>query len=115
MNTNPWIPVLVGGLFETVWAYTMKLSHGFTDPLYAALTLIFLFTSTGLLNIGLKLGLPVGTGYAVWVGIGAIGSVVTGILVFGDMLSMVGFFFLALLIVGVIGMNLLTEEEPSGN
>ncbi len=111
MKVNPWIPVLAGGMFETVWAYTMKLSHGFTDPLYAVLTLAFLFVSTGLLNVGLKMGLPVGTGYAVWVGIGAIGSVAVGMAVFGDMLSMLGFVFLAMLIIGVIGMNLVSGED----
>ncbi|MBQ8373618.1 MAG: QacE family quaternary ammonium compound efflux SMR transporter, partial [Candidatus Methanomethylophilaceae archaeon] len=85
--SSSWIWVLIGGLFETVWAVFMKMSDGFTDPLYTALTIIFLFVSVALLNMGLKRGLPVGPSYAVWVGIGAVMSVISGIVLFGESLS----------------------------
>ena len=106
-----WFIVFLGGVVETMWAFTMKLSHGFTVLPYTLATLALLLVSTGLLNVGLKNGIPVGVGYAVWVGIGAIGSVLVGMVVFGDMLSILGYIFLALLIIGIIGMNLVSNEE----
>lgn len=104
-----WAWVLIGGLLETVWATTMSLSGGFTDILYTALTLVFLVLSTVCLNNGLKAGLPVGPCYAVWVGIGAICSVLVDTLIFGHMLSIIGWGFLAMLIVGVLGLNMVSD------
>ena len=109
MNAS-WLWVFLGGLLETVWATTMSLSDGFTDLLYTALTLVFLVFSTLCLNKGLKSGLPVGPCYAVWVGIGAIGSVIVDMAVFGHSLNLIGWGFLALLIVGVLCLKMVSEE-----
>ena len=106
-----WLYILVGGMFETVWAVFMKLSDGFTDPLYTVLTIAFLFVSTYFLNRALKLGLPMGPSYAVWVGIGAIGAVIAGFVLFGDSLNILGYISLAVLIGGIIGMNLVTKPD----
>ena len=106
-----WLWIMCGGLFETVWAVFMKFSEGFTVPVYTLLTIIFLIVSTLFLNKGLKLGLPCGPAYAVWVGIGAIGAVFSGMLVFGEMITPVGCIFLMMVIAGIIGMNLATKDE----
>lgn len=109
--SSSWIWVLIGGLFETVWAVFMKMSDGFTVLPYTVLTIAFLFVSVGFLNIGLKRGLPVGPAYAVWVGIGAITSVIAGMLLFDESLNMFGYVFLAMVIGGIVGLNLVTEEQ----
>ncbi len=111
--SKAWLWVLFGGMFETVWATFMKMSDGFTVIHFTILTLIFMFVSVWMLNKGLKLGLPMGPSYAVWVGIGAIGAVIVGIALFGEMLNLVGFLFLALVIGGIIGLNLVTKEEDT--
>jgi len=84
MRMNGWTPVLLGGVFETRWSATMRMSDGFTDPVFDVLTLLLLFISTWLLNMDLKPGLPVGASYAVWVGVGALGSIIVGLAVFGE-------------------------------
>ena len=109
MNSS-WLWVFLGGLLETVWATTMSLSDGFTDLPYVVVTLVFLILSTLCLNKGLKSGLPVGPCYAVWVGIGAIGSVIVDVVIFGHMLNLIGWGFLAILIIGVLGLNMVSEE-----
>ena len=109
--SRSWIWILIGGLFETVWAVFMKMSDGFTVLLYTVLTIAFLFVSVGFLNIGLKRGLPVGPAYAVWVGIGAITSVIAGMVLFDESLNMFGYVFLAMVIGGIVGLNLVTEEQ----
>lgn len=106
-----WIPVIVGGFVETSWSSTMKMSDGLTDPLYTILTMILLVVSVWFLNIGLKAELPMGIYYAVWVGIGAIGSAVVGFFVFGDSMTSLGGFFLVLMISAIIAMNLVPEKE----
>lgn len=111
MKFNAWGLVILGGLFETGWSTTMKLSEGFTILPYDIVTLVLLLISTYLLDMGLKAGLPVGACYAVWVGTGAVGSIVVGSLAFGEAIGTIGFLFLALIIAGVIGMNLSSSEE----
>ncbi len=106
-----WFAVIIGGLVETSWSCTMKLSEGFTDPLYTILTLILLVVSVWFLNIGLKSGLQMGICYAVWVGIGAIGSAIVGFFVFGDEITSLGGFFLILMISAIIAMNLVPDEK----
>ena len=112
---KPWSWVLVGGLFETAWAICMKLSNGFTDILWTAGTVAFVFTSVYLLDCGMKRGVPVGGGYAVWVGVGGIGSIVMGIIIFGESLLPTRLLFAAIIIIGIIGVELFSDtgdEEP---
>ncbi|MFB4305350.1 DMT family transporter [Actinomadura sp. GTD37] len=100
-----WILVIVAGLFEVAMALCLKGSKGFTEPLPSAGFLVFAVTSFGLLSLALK-NLDVGTAYAVWVGIGAVGTAALGMLVLGDQVSAVKIGALALIILGVIGLNL---------
>ena len=73
-----WLWILLGGVFETGWASGMKMSNEFTDIPWTIATLVMIVISVLLLNKGLKAGLPMGPCYAVWVGIGAIGSIIVG-------------------------------------
>ena len=80
---NPWLIVLIAGLMETGWALGLKYSEGFTRPLPSALTVAGALASFWLLSIAMK-SLPVGTAYAVWVGIGAVGTAAMGIVLLGE-------------------------------
>lgn len=110
MNRS-WIWVLIGGILETSWATGMKLSDGFTEPGWTIFTILFLVLSVLFLNKGLKSGLPTGACYAVWVGIGAVGSIAVGMLLFGDVLNVLGWICLAVVIVGILGLNLTESDE----
>jgi quaternary ammonium compound-resistance protein SugE len=110
MRPTPWAYVFVGGLLETVCAVSMKMSEGLTDPFYTVITLIFLFASTYLLYCGIRKGVPVGVGYAVWVGIGAVCSVIMGIILFEETLAIGRLFFISLIIAGVVGLQ-VTESK----
>lgn len=106
-----WLWVLVGGVAETAWAVFMKMSDGFTDLFYDALVAVFMAISLYMLNRGFRAGLPTGVCYAVWTGIGAIGSVVVGTLFMGEGLGIVSGLFLMMIIAGVIGLNLAPEKD----
>ena len=79
----PWVVLVVAGLFETVWALALKESHGFSKLGPTALFSVTLVISMLLLAIALR-DLPVGTGYAVWTGTGAVGAAIGGMLLYGD-------------------------------
>lgn len=100
-----WITLGIAGLFEIFWAYFMKLSDGFTRPFYSALTLVGLVASFLLLARATKT-LPLGTAYAIWTGIGALGSVVVGIIAFKEPVTAARIFFMVLLLAGIIGLKL---------
>lgn len=78
-----WILLFVAGLLEVVWAFTMKLSDGFTRPATSAITIVAMIASFALLSIAMKT-LPLGTAYTVWTGIGAVGAFVLGVAVLGE-------------------------------
>ena len=103
-----WLYIFIGGIFETAWATTMSLSRTFSDPFWTAVTLVLMPVSIIFLYKALKGGLPTGASYAVWVGIGAVGAVIVSI-VQGDVPNLIGFVFLAILIGGIIGLNLVSE------
>src|SRR5215217_1578514 len=89
MNVTPnlaWILLLAAGLLEVVWAISMKASDGFTKHHFTSITLIAAALSFWLLGLALR-QLPVGTAYAVWTGIGAVGAAVLGIVFFGESVS----------------------------
>ena len=106
-----WLFVIIGGLAETGWTVFMKLSDGYSIILYDLLMIVFMIISMWLLNQGLARQLPTGPAYAVWVGMGAVGATISGILLFNEMLSTTGYLFLGIILVGVIGMN-LTKKTP---
>ena len=103
-----WLYILIGGIFETLWATTMSFSEVFTDPFWTVVTILILPISVIFLHYAFKRGIPTGPGYAVWVGVGAIGAVVVSVIM-GESPNIMGFIFLGILIAGVIGMNLVSE------
>jgi len=80
---SPWVLVVIAGLMETGWALGLKYSDGFTRPLPSALTIVGAVASFWLLSLAMK-DLPVGTAYAVWVGIGAVGTAIAAVILFGE-------------------------------
>ena len=100
-----WVLLFVAGLLEIVWAFTMKLSQGFTRPGASVVTLLTMLVSFGLLSISMK-SLPLGTAYAVWTGIGAVGAFVVGIVVLGEPLTMTRVGATVLIVSGLILLKL---------
>jgi quaternary ammonium compound-resistance protein SugE len=103
----PWVLLLVAGLLEIVWAFTMKLSHGFTRPGASFITLVVMLASFGLLSASMKT-LPLGTAYTVWTGIGAVGAFVVGIVVLGESVSPARAVAAVLIVSGLILMKVST-------
>jgi len=104
-----WIYLVVAGLFEIGWAIGLKYTEGFTRPLPTALTLASMVISIGLLGLALKT-LPVGTAYAVWTGIGTVGTVVLGIALLGDSASALRLACIGLIVAGIVGLKVLSPE-----
>lgn len=100
-----WISLLIAGLFEVVWATTMKLSNGFSHPLWTLTTIIGMTISFGGLVLATK-HLPISLAYPIWTGIGAVGSVIIGALYFHDQLSPLTWVFVICLIISIIGIKL---------
>lgn len=100
-----WILLFVAGLFETAWAIGLKYTDGLTRPWPTVATAGALCTSMILLALAVR-ELPIGTAYAVWVGIGAFGAAVLGIVLFGEAVTPSRLSFLALLLVAIVGLKL---------
>jgi quaternary ammonium compound-resistance protein SugE len=101
---SAWLIVLIAGLLETGWALGLKYSDGFSRPIPSALTIIGALASFWLLSIAMK-ELPVGTAYAVWVGIGAVGTAVLAVFLFGDPVSLWRVIGILLIIAGIIALK----------
>lgn len=99
-----WLLLFVAGLLEIVWAYTMKQSQGFTRPALTVITFLTMFASFGLLSIAMRT-LPLGSAYAVWTGIGAVGAFIVGILVLGESASTTRILAAVLIVSGLILMK----------
>lgn len=99
-----WIELIIAGLFEVVWASTMKLSHGFTKVNFALLTLVGMIASFYFLAKASKV-LPLSMAYPIWTGVGAVGSILVGWLIFKESISPVTWLFIALLVIGIIGIK----------
>jgi len=99
-----WLLLIVAGLLEVGWSLGLKLSEGFTRPIASVFTVAAIVASMLLLGVAAR-QLPIGTAYAVWVGIGAAGAAIGGILLFGEPVSAGRLFFLALLLVSIVGLK----------
>jgi quaternary ammonium compound-resistance protein SugE len=102
-----WLILIIGGLFETGWAVGLKYTEGFTRFWPSVGTLAAMLISVWLLAIAMKV-LPLGSAYAVWVGVGAVGAVIIGIMLFGDPASWPRLASVALIIAGIIGLKLFS-------
>ncbi len=103
-----WTLLFIAGLFEVGWAIGLKYTEGFTRFWPSVATLMAMAVSLGLLGIAMR-NLPVGTAYAVWVGVGAIGTVALGILLFGESASMGRLLSVGLIVLGIIGLKLTSS------
>lgn len=100
-----WTLVVIAGFCETVFAVTLKMSHGFTRVVPTILFCVFALLSFGLLNIALRT-LPVGSAYAVWTGIGAAGTAAAGMIFLGEVTATIKIVSIVLIIAGVVGLQL---------
>ncbi|HZN85053.1 MAG TPA: multidrug efflux SMR transporter [Mycobacterium sp.] len=102
----PWLVLICAGLLEIVWATALKQSDGFSRLWPSVIGVGGAVLSFVLLAIALR-HLPAGTGYAVWVGIGAVGVVIAGVVVFGEAASAARLLFLSIIVVGIVGLRLV--------
>jgi quaternary ammonium compound-resistance protein SugE len=100
-----WIYLIVAGLLEVGWAIGLKYSEGFTRLWPSVATLVAMVISIGLLALAAK-QLPIGTAYAVWTGIGAVGAVILGIALFNDPATPIRLVCVGLILLGIIGLKL---------
>jgi quaternary ammonium compound-resistance protein SugE len=103
--SQAWVMLFAAGLLEVGWAMGLKASQGFTRPIPSALTLVALIASLLLLARAMQ-ELPVGTAYAIWVGIGAVGTVILGIVIYGESASALRMCSLAAVLLGLVGLKL---------
>ncbi len=103
----PWILLVVAGLFEVGWAIGLKYTEGFTRLWPSVGTILAMAVSFWLLGAAMK-SLPVGTAYGVWVGVGAVGTVAMGIVLFGEPANAARLVSVALIVAGIVGLKLAT-------
>lgn len=104
-----WIYLVVAGAFETGWAIGLKYSQGFTKPLPSMLTIIGMIASFYFLSLSLK-SLPIGTAYAIWTGIGTVGTLLLGIILFKEPISIMRIVCIVFIVSGIIGLRLISME-----
>ncbi|MCX6170396.1 MAG: multidrug efflux SMR transporter [Ignavibacteriales bacterium] len=100
-----WIYILIASVFEISWAVGLKYSEGFTQLKATIFTIITMILSYVFLSLGVK-NIPIGTAYAVWTGIGAVGTVIYGILFFEEPRDLLRIAFILLIVIGIIGLRL---------
>lgn len=104
-----WFDLFIAGIFEVVWSTCLKYSHGFTNVMFTVLTFIGMGFSFWFLAHAVK-SLPMGTAYAIWTGIGALGAVIVGVILFKEPVTLVRLFFVAMLLIGIIGLKLTSGQ-----
>lgn len=104
-----WIILFVAGLFEVAWAIGLKYTEGFSKFWPSVFTVACMIISMGGLAYAVK-QVPVGTAYAVWTGIGAVGTAVLGIILFGESKELIRLFFIFLIIVGIVGLKIFSAQ-----
>ncbi|MGK5044531.1 quaternary ammonium compound efflux SMR transporter SugE [Janthinobacterium sp. GB4P2] len=104
-----WILLLIAGMFEVVWAYSMKLSEGFTRLTPSVITIVMMIASFGLLSIAMRT-LPLGTAYTIWTGIGAVGAFIVGIVALGEQLNAMRVCAAVLIVCGIVLMKMSSSH-----
>lgn len=103
-----WIQLLIAGIFEIVWAIGLKYTKGFTVLVPSIITIVAMIVSMSLLANAIK-GIPVGTAYAVWTGIGAVGTAILGIILFNESKDILRIVFILFIIVGIVGLKFFSK------
>lgn len=99
-----WLVLIIAGILEIVWAISLKYSHGFSNLVPSVITIVTMILSFYFLASAVKT-LPIGTAYAVWTGIGVVGTVVLGILFFNEQLTITRIVFITMILAGIIGLK----------
>jgi quaternary ammonium compound-resistance protein SugE len=105
-----WFVLLIAGLCEIGWAVGLKYTEGFSRLVPSVLTILAMVVSVALLGLSLKV-LPLGTAYAVWTGIGAVGTAILGMYLFGESREVLRLVSIGLIVAGIIGLKLLTPDS----
>lgn len=105
MLSNPWVLVVLAGVLETGWALGLKYSDGFSRPIPSVITVVGALASFWLLSLAMK-DLPVGTAYAVWVGIGTVGTAVAAVILLGEPVTVLRVAGIALIVAGIAALKL---------
>jgi quaternary ammonium compound-resistance protein SugE len=103
-----WIYLLIAGLFEIGWAIGLKYTDGFTKLWPSVLTIIGMILSFYFLSTAVKT-IPIGTAYAIWTGIGAVGTAILGIILFGESKELIRIFFILLVVIGIVGLKIFSK------
>ena len=106
--STPWILLLIAGLLEVVWAIGLKYTDGFSKMVPSVITIAAMIASVWLLALALK-GIPVGTGYAVWTGIGAVGTAILGIVLFNEAATVARLACIGLIVAGIFGLKFFSS------
>lgn len=101
-----WLLIIVAGILEIGWAVGLKFTDGFTRPLPTALTVLCMIASVLLLGLAIRT-LPLGTAYAVWTGIGTVGTAILGMILFNDPATAARLACIGLIVAGIVGLKLL--------
>lgn len=104
-----WLILFIAGLFEVAWAIGLKYTEGFSKLLPSVFTVVCMIISIGLLAYAAK-HLPIGTAYAVWTGIGAVGTAVLGMILFNESRELVRIVFIFLIVIGIVGLKLFSTS-----
>lgn len=105
-----WIYLFIAGLFEIGWAIGLKYTEGFTKLWPSVITIIGMVLSFYFLSTAVK-SIPIGTAYAIWTGIGAVGTAILGVILFGESKEVIRLFFILLIIVGIIGLKIFSKAS----
>ncbi len=105
--SNAWLLLLAAGLLEVIWAVGLKYTEGFSRLLPSVITIAAMIASVWLLALALK-SIPVGTGYAVWTGIGAVGTAILGIVLFSEPATAARIACIGLIVAGIFGLKLVS-------
>ena len=108
--STPWLLLLGAGLLEVVWAIGLKYTEGFSRLAPSAITIAAMIGSVWLLAVALK-SIPVGTGYAVWTGIGAVGTAILGIVLFNEAVTVARLACIGLIVAGIFGLKLVSGSH----
>ena len=107
-----WIVLFIAGLFEIAWAIGLKYTEGFSRLWPSVFTIVCMIISMGLLAYAVKY-LPVGTAYAIWTGIGAVGTAILGMILFNESKELVRIFFIFLIVVGIVGLKIFSGQSST--
>jgi quaternary ammonium compound-resistance protein SugE len=108
-----WIVILLGGVFQIIWAICLDYSEGFSILFWDAIVIIFLFLSIWCLSYPMKVGIAVSTAYTVWIGLGVLGTIIVSAMLGLETIDLTMAFFFAIVVGGVIGLKMTPTETRS--